>query len=120
MNLTPKMIKLIYCYLACLFLVICLVFNLTDLVDKAVKIVRFEELYRIDHSLTSREFFKQEHLKNINREEAEKLRQEQIAESKDESLRYYKNDLYKGVIRVILISIFLLTHIFIIRRTKET
>lgn len=120
MSLTPKMIKLIYCYLVCLFLVISLILNLCSLIDQTIKIIRFEDSYLLNHSLTSRQYFKQEDLKNMSREEAEILRQKEVAENKYQDLKQLKNNIFKEVIYVILISIFLLIHILIIRRSRFT
>jgi hypothetical protein len=112
------MIKLIYCYLVCLFFIILLTLNVSSLINGVINIIRFEKQYVVAYNLTSSVFPRNENFKNMDSEKIEALRKQEIEEDKKNELRREKNKLLKDSVYACLSGLILLIHILIIRRSR--
>ena len=120
MSLHPKLIKIIYCYLVCFFLVIYLLFSTASLISKGLDIFYFEDRYTPSFGLTKSEYIKRENLKNISPEQTESMRQIEIAEDKAIQLKQSKTRLIDSGTAVILSFFLLMIHVLIIRRSHHS
>ncbi len=119
MSLTPKLIKIIYCYLMCLFLVIYLILNGTSLISTLIDKIYFEETYITSHHLTKSEYANRPGLKHLSPDHIETLRQAEIREDKTLDLARKKVRLINTSISTGVALIFLFIHILIIHRSRH-
>jgi|GEM_PF-3268480 len=115
---TASKIKLIYCYLMCLFIGLFFVFKSADLTQTFIKTKYFEETYIIPYSLTKSSFDGGKDRK-LTPEKVEHLRLEAIEEDKKETVKRLRNDMTLGLPSLFYSLIFLALHVILIKRTKE-
>lgn len=116
--LTASKIKLIYCYLVCLFLTIFLVIKAAIMTENFLKLSNFEGTYQIPYNLT-KSSFPIEKDKKLTPEKIEHLRLEAIEEDKINQHRRIKNDFMLGFPYIFYSLIVLGIHVLLIRKTRE-
>ncbi|MBY0280792.1 MAG: hypothetical protein K2W94_01385 [Alphaproteobacteria bacterium] len=116
--LTAARIKLIYCYLICLFLTIFLVIKAAMMTENLLKLRNFEDTYQVPYNLTKSSFHIEKDRK-LSAEKIEQLRLEAIEEDKINQHRRIKNDLMLNLPYLFYSLSALALHVVLIRRTKE-
>ena len=116
--LTAAKIKLIYCYLVCLFLTIFLVIKAGTMTEDFLKLTNFDNTYQVPHNFT-KSSFQVEKDRKLASEKIEQLRLEAIEEDKINQHRRIKNDLMWGFPYLFYSLLALGIHIILIRKTKE-
>jgi len=117
---TAAKIKLIYCYLVCLFSSIYLVFKAATLTHDALKLKNFEDTYQIPYSLGKINFNMEKSNKHLSLEKREQLRLEAIEEDKTEQRKRLKSNIFLELPYLFYFAIILGIHIVLIRQTKES
>lgn len=118
--LTASKIKLIYCYLVCLFSSIYLVFKAATLTHDILKLKNFEDTYQIPYSLVKTNFHMEKRDKHLSLEKREQFRLEAIEEDKIEQRKRLKNNIFLELPYLFYFTIILGIHIVLIRQTKES
>lgn len=117
---TAAKIKLIYCYLVCLFSSIYLVFKAATLTHDALKLRNFEDTYQIPYNLVKTNFHMEKSNKHLSLEKLEQLRLTAIEEDKVEQRKRLKSNLMLELPYLFYFSIILGIHIVLIKQTKES
>ncbi len=116
---TAAKIKLIYCYLVCLFLTIFLVIKAGSMTQDFLRLKNFDDSYQIAYNLTKSSFFIEKN-KKLAPEKIEQLRLEAIEEDKIREYRRIKSNIMLDIPYVLYSLLALGIHIILIRKTKAS
>ena len=112
-------IKLIYCYLVCLFLAVYLTTSVYNLGKNTVDLIRREPEYAIPHDLKFEYFHQQKSVATIPHQQREERREKAIFEHKKEAYHRLKSRLWYDGFAIIVSLIALGIHIVLIRNKKS-
>lgn len=115
-----KTIKIIYCYLVCFFMVMYILFKSADLTHNILRSFYFESTYTPGSTLMRNNFGYGEQYKGLSAEKIESLRQEAIEEDKQIERKRLAQITMLDWPYLLYSVLFLVAHIVIIRRTKES
>lgn len=119
-SLTFGKIKIIYCYLMCLFCVMFTLIRVSIITENALKLVFFDTFYNIPYNFEKDLFSALPDNRKLPTAEIEKLRQDTIAHNKAFQNKKLQKDIMLELPALFYALITLIIHGFLIRSTKKS